>query len=451
MRLKFARLAPPGVVTTRQRVVRLALVGGLLVLALLLLLATCGGGGEKDDAGPAKPVRRSAGPATQLTVPATYTTRRGWELTDTSPDYALSRTTGRLAYLVRTAEGEYRLRTIDSETGRAGWSGDPWRPPAAAHFPKLLTVTTDDQEYFVTWSYGKVGESAPAPADRIVSLDVYAVEDGGRQRVEVPWASVPTVTATGPGIVIGDGGTTSAVVDPATGRVTKVPAKALKYPPGCASCRQLTEVRGLTSKGLLVSGAREFWVQGGWFSRNTAPRGADRLSGVPTSVAPGVVLARWQLAKGAELAATHELWTVHDTETGKALVSVRCHKPAIAPGQYPQAVLSPSGGYLVAGNLGFDLEAGKGYCFEDAEGSSTLALASVTDDGTAYGATSVRNAADVLAGGGFPVEADLSSGNTQMLAPNARVPGAEGAEGVGLFRWTDDRDRLHLIGYPRAD
>ncbi len=454
MRLQFGRLAPVGGGTVRQRVVRLALVGGVLVLALLLLLSTCGGGGgsgKKDDAKPKKPKRTSAGPATQLTVPAAYTTQRGWELIGTSPDYALSRTTGRLAYLVRTAEGEYQLRTIDSETGRAGWSGDAWRPPAATHFPKLLTVTTDDQEYFVTWAYGKVGEDAPAPADRIVSLDVYTVEDGSRQRVEVPWRSVPTVNVTGPGIVIGDGGSTSVVVDPATGRVSKVPAKALKYPKGCASCKQLTEVRGLTSKGLLVSGSREFWVQGGWFSRNVAPKGADRQSGIPTSVAPGVVLARWQLAKGSKLAATHELWAVHDAETGKALVSVQCHKPAIAPGQYPQAVVSPSGDYLVAGNLAFDLENGKGFCFEDTEGSKTLALASVTDDGTAYGATNVRNAADALAGGGFPVEAQISAGTADPLAPNVRMPGAEGAEGVGLFRWTDDKDRLHLIGYPRED
>lgn len=453
MRLRIGRLAPVGMQTTRQRVVRMALLGGVLVLVLVLLLATCGGGGaeKKDDAEPKKPVKRSAAPATQLTVPSAYTTQRGWELVGTSPDYALSRTTGRLAYLVRTAEGEYQLRTIDSETGRAGWSGERWRPPAAAHFPKLLTVTADDQEYFVTWSYGKVGEDAPAPADRIVSLDVYRVEDGSRERVEVPWSTQPAVSVTGPGILIGDGGTTNVVVDPGTGRITRVPAKALKYPKGCAACRQLTEVRGVTSKGLLVSGAREFWVQGGWFSRDVAPKGTDRQSGVPTSVAPGLILARWQLAKGAKNAATHELWTVHDLETGKALVSVQCHKPAIAPGQFPQAVVSSSGGYLVAGNLAFDMEAGKGYCFEDTEGSRTLVLASVTDGGTAYGATNVRNASDVLAGGGFPVEADISSGTTDLLSPNVRVPGAEGAEGTGLFRWTDDKDRQHLIGYPRED
>lgn len=452
MRQKLVRLTPVSGGTPREKIVRLALVSGVMVLVLLLLLAVFGGGGGGGEAdGKPKNAAKSTGPATQLPVPSAYTTQRGWELVGTSPDYAVSRTTGRLAFLVRAATDQYRLRTIDSDTGRTGWSGDSWRPPSVKHFPRLLTVATDDQEYFVTWSYGKIGENALTPADTIVSLDVYAVEDGARQRVEVPWGSVPTVTATGPGILISDGRANSVVVDPATGRITRIPARELKYPAGCASCKQLTEVRGLTSKGLLVSGAREFWVQGGWFSRDVAPEGADRQSGVPTSVAPEVVLAKWQLAQGAKRAATHELWTVHDAGTGRPLVSVECHRPAIEPGQYPQAVVSASGDYLVAGNLAFDLSARKGFCFEDDSGTAALTLASVNDDGTAYGATSVRNAADVLAGGGFPVEAEVTAGTTEALSPNVRVPAAEGAEGVGLFRWTDEKERLHLIGYPRAD
>ncbi len=40
---------------------------------------------------------------------------------------------------------------------------------------------------------------------------------------------------------------------------------------------------------------------------------------------------------------------------------MECHKPAIKPGRYPQAVLSPSGDYLIAGNLAFDLEAKQGH------------------------------------------------------------------------------------------
>ncbi|MFE4798836.1 hypothetical protein ACFVRD_29490 [Streptomyces sp. NPDC057908] len=434
----------------RQKIVRLVLVGGVLVLAMLLLLATCGSG-EKSSDKPKKQARASTAPVTQLTVPSVFATEHGWELIGTSPDYALSRTTGSLAYLVRVSDTKFQLRTIDSETGEAGWHGESWRPPSPQHFPRLLPVTVDDHEYFVTWAYGKVGENALTPADAIVSLDVYDVEDGSRRRVEVPWGSVPTVTTTGPGILISDGRTNSAVVDPLTGRVSEITAPALKYPKGCTTCKQLTEVRGLTKKGLLVSGAKEFWVQGGWFSRNVAPKGTDRLSGVPTSVIPGLILAKWQLAKGAKRATTHDLWTVQDMETGKPLASVECSKPAIKPGQYPQLVAAPSGNFLVAGPLAFDLLTKRGFCFEGTDGTKPLTLASVNDEGIAYGAANARNAADVLAGGGTPVAVAIRSGTTGALPSNQRIPGTVTSDGVGLFRWTDEKDRPHLIGYPSAN
>ncbi|MCX4848334.1 hypothetical protein [Streptomyces sp. NBC_00893] len=434
----------------RQKIVRLVLVGGVLVLAMLLLLATCGSGEKSTDKPEKHAKKKSPAEVTQLTVPSAYAPERGWELIGTSPDYAISRTTGRLAYLVRESETKYRLRTIDNRTGQAGWHGESWRPPSPHQFPRLLSVTVDDHEYFVTWAYGKVGENALTPADTIVSLDVYDVEDGSRRRVEVPWNSVPTVSTTGPGILISDGRTNAAVVDPVTGRVTDVSASALKYPKGCKTCKQLTEVRGLAQKGLLVSGSKEFWVQGGWFSRNVAPKGTDKYSGIPTSVVPGLILAKWQLDKKAKRATTHDMWVVHDVETGKPLASVECSKPAIKPGQYPQLVSAPSGSYLVAGPLAFDLATKRGFCFEGADGTKPLTLASVNDEGTAYGAASARNAADVLAGGGAPVAVAVRSGSTGALPSNVRVPGMETADGVGLFRWTDEKDRPHLIGYPRA-
>lgn len=434
----------------RQKIVRLVLVGGVLVLAMILLLATCGSGGKKKADASEKQVTTSATPVTRLTVPAAFETKHGWELVGTSPDYGLSRETGLLAYLVRVSDSKYQLRTIDSETGRSGWHGESWRPAAPQRFPRLLTATVDDREYFVTWSYGKVGENALTPADSIVSMDVYDAKDGNRRRVEVPWGSAPTVSATGPGILIGDGRTNSVVVDPATGRVSQLTAAQLKYPKGCASCKQLTEVQGQAQKGLLVSGAKEFWVQDGWFSRDVAPKGADRQSGVPTSVIRGLVLAKWQLAKGAKRAATHDLWTVHDLETGKELASVECSKPAIKPGQYPQLVSAPSGGFLVAGPLAFDLVTKRGFCFEGSDGSKPLTLVSVDDEGIAYGAANARNAGDVLAGGGTPVAVAVRSGSTGALPSNVRVPGAVTSDGVGLFRWTDEKDRPHLIGYPGA-
>ncbi|MFI8432588.1 hypothetical protein ACIGJO_02355 [Streptomyces sp. NPDC079020] len=438
----------------RQRIVRLALVGGVFFFALLLLLATCGGGKsdqdtDKDGAKPKRSVLPSAGPVTRLTAPPDYTTARGWEIIGSSPDVTVSYATGRLAYLEKSAENRYRLRTVDTATGELGWSGQAWRPPDPLHYPNLLTVTKNDRQFFVTWSYGKVGDGL-SPSETFVSLDVYDVTDGRRQRIEVPWSGAPDVTATGPDIVISDGKANSAVVDPITATVTKVKADELQYPKGCKTCKQLTEVRGQTAQGLLVSGVREFWVRGGWFSRNVAPKGVDKLSGVPTSVTPGQVLAKWTLDKKAKQAATHELWTVHDSLTGKPLVSVECHKPAIKPGRYPQAVLSPSGSYLIAGNLAFDLEAKKGFCFEDEDGSSHLTLATVTDDGIAYGAANARDASDALAGGGLPVSMDFASWTTDQLSRNARLPVAE-TTGVGVFRWTDRQERIHLIGYPRGD
>ncbi|WP_405661836.1 hypothetical protein OG379_11690 [Streptomyces sp. NBC_01166] len=435
----------------RQRIVRLALVGGVLVLALLLLTATCrgGGAGTEGDDGPEKPVKRSTGPATRLDVPAEYTTGRGWEVVGAGPDYAVSHTTGRLAYLVEAPGHRYRLRTLDTETGRAGWSGEAWRPPDPLNFPELLTVAKDDRQFFVAWSYGKTGDG-PAPEGSLVSLDVYDVVDGERRRVEVPWTGAPTVTATGPGVLISDGRANSAVVDPVSGEVSEIAASAVAYPKGCTACKRLTEVRGQTAKGLLLSGVREFWVRGGWFSRRTAPKGADSATGVPTSVAPGLILARWQLAEGAKRAGTHQLWAVHDAVSGKPVASVECHAPAMEPGRYPRAVVSPSGGYLVAGNLAFDLEAKKGFCFEEADGSARLTFASVTDGGSAYGATTARDADEALEGDGTgPVTMSFATWSVEALPPSTRLPEME-TSGVGVFRWTDRKDRLHLLGYPRV-
>ncbi|MEV1046763.1 hypothetical protein [Streptomyces sp. NPDC049916] len=439
----------------RQKIVRLALVGGVVFLALLLLLAAFGGSpGEEDGttgdaAAPAATGAAGGGPVTRLSVPPPYTTDRGWEIIGSSPEVAVSHTSGLLAYLERSAGDRYRLRTVDTATGRLGWRGQAWRPPDPLHYPRLATVARDDRQYFVTWSYGKVGDGM-SPSSTFVSLDLYDVTDGARERVEVPWSGAPDVSTSGPGIVISDGRANSVLIDPVTATVSELSADELTYPKGCRACAQLTEVHGQTTGGLLVGGAREFWVNEGWFSRDVAPRGTDRTSGVATSVTSGQVLARWSLDRKAKRARTHELWAVHDAASGKVVASVECHRPAIEPGAYPQAVLSPAGDRLVAGNLAFDLRAGRGHCFEDESGVPHLTLATVTDDGIAYGAENARDASEALAGGGLPVSVDFATWTTDRLARDARLPLTE-TTGVGVFRWTDRQERAHLIGYPRSD
>lgn len=153
--------------TKRQKIVRITLIAGVLILVMLLVLASCGG--TKDDAKPRKPVA-SSGPETQLNVPDAYNTRRGWEIEDVSPQYAVASATGLVAYLARVDDNRYQLRTQYTETGKSGWSGQAWRPLAPVdRYPRLLSVTKGDKQYFVTWSYGRLGEYALASADSLVS------------------------------------------------------------------------------------------------------------------------------------------------------------------------------------------------------------------------------------------------------------------------------------------
>ncbi|MEU8891078.1 hypothetical protein [Streptomyces sp. NPDC048442] len=451
-----------------QRIVRTALVVAVAVLALLLLLATCGG--TQDDKGDkANTDGRSTGngtvrseqhpapsPVPRLRVPAAYSRAqgKGWQIVGGSTEYALSQpspyssSSPLLAHVERSGSGRFLLRAYDTATGKPLWTGAPWRSLSdPAYFPRLLSVAKGDRRFFVTWSYGKVGGSdALSTGDSVVALDVYDAGTGRPLHVELPWTGVPVVSGTGPGILITDGAAASTVVDPLTGRLSAVAAKDLRPPKDCENCRTRTEVRGLTAKGLLVGGRTEFWVRGGWYSRSVAPGGTDPASGLPTSVtASGHVLAKWQKKKPDGW----DRWAVHDANTGKVLGSVDCRKPAIEPGAYPQAVTSPGGGYLVAGNLAFDLRtpaakgAQTGHCFQEKEGTRPVTLTSVTDGGTAYGTTSPTSAA------GTPVEVPLATAVPAALADTTVLPEAEVA-GTGLFRWTDRQDRQHLIGYPRS-
>ncbi|MFP3990947.1 hypothetical protein U9R90_26455 [Streptomyces sp. E11-3] len=436
----------------------MALVAGVVVLALLLGLAAFAGGKDDDsanDTSGAKPKKQAAsasqGPVTRLEVPAAYDARRGWEISGVSPEYALAPGASRIGYIERVDQRRFRLKAVDARTGEPRWKSAPWQPLGddPERLPKLFALSKDRRQYFATWSYGKVKSGDPlSETSKVLSLDVYDAADGSLQRVELPWDSAPSVTGAGPGILIGKGTTHAAVVDPRTGETVRFERADLKDPRGCKNCRKLTEIRGLTSKGPLVRGAGEFWVPGAWHGRKVAPKGTAPGSGTPTSVTTDHVLAKWSKKRGSKGAADLDVWAVHDAVNGKALITVECHKPALKPGRYPELTPSPTGRYLVAGNLAFDLWEKTGHCFEENDGAKPLTLATVTDEGVAYGATGARSAADALAGGGTPVEVRLDTAEPRALAPNVRLPGHDQG-GMGIFRWTDSKDGVHLIGYER--
>ncbi|WP_433547919.1 hypothetical protein ACQPZG_24765 [Streptomyces sp. CA-294286] len=444
-----------------QRIVRTALVAGVAVLALLLLLAAYGGTKDTaDDKGAEGGGRASSAPSTgtpppvpRLLVPAAFDTSKGWRIAGGSTEYALSQSPALVAHVERAGPEDFVLRAYDASTGRTVWTGKPWRSLAGPeHFPRLLTVAKGDRRFFVTWSYGKdSGSDALSTGDSVVALDVYDADNGSLRHLDLPWAGVPVVSGTGPGILVTDGAATATVVDPLTLQPSSFSSGDLGHPKGCKNCRTRTEVRGLTAKGLLVSGRTEFWVRptagkagkGGWYSAKVAPRGTDPASGLPTSLTPsGHVLAKWQMKKPN----AWDRWAVHDAGTGKVLATADCRKPAIEPGEYPQAVTSPGGQYLVAGNLAFDLRtpaprgAKTAHCLQERAGSKSVTLVSVTDTGLAYGTTSPTS------GGGTPVEVPLATAVPAALADTALLPEAEVA-GTGLFRWTDRQDRPYLVGY----
>ncbi|WP_229898284.1 hypothetical protein [Streptomyces finlayi] len=439
----------------RIGIVRMALVAGAGVLALLLLLAMCGGGGKDQNSGAEKaggtasaaPKRKAAPELPRLATPETYDTTRGWRITGGSAEYAISQEPALVAHVERVGGDRFAVRAYDARTGKQAWAGKPWRPLSdPAHFPRLLALQDGDDRFFVTWSYGKVsGPDALSTGDSVVALDVYDARGGAQRHVDLPWQGVPVVSATGPDLLVTDGAATATTVDPQTGRASALSPGDLAPPKGCKNCRSKTEVRGLTPKGLLVSGIKEFWVRGGWYSAKVAPRGTAPASGIPTSLTPsGHVLAKWQKTKPD----AWDRWAVHDAATGKVLATADCRKPAIEPGTYPQAVASPSGDYLVAGNLAFDLRqpapkgAKTGHCFQEREGAKPVTLTSVTDQGVAYGTTSTTS------GGGTPVALPLATATPTALPDTTLLPDAEVAN-IGLFRTTDRQDRPQLIGYTR--
>ncbi|MEC4017811.1 hypothetical protein [Streptomyces sp. H27-D2] len=433
-----------------RKVGRAVLAAALLVALSLGVLAAFGGGDSLP--APPKPPRKSAdatAPQTRLQVAGAYDTRRGWEIAGASDRYATAPSAGLIGYLARVSETTYVLKAVDARTGEQRWQSREWQPLSdPLYFPRLFGVAKDGREYFVASSHGDTGDDALTRGKAVVALDIHEAGTGSVRHLEVPWEESPEVSGGGAGVLIGRDGPEAAVVDPADGTVKRTGAKQLKPPKGCAACGRLTEVKGLTERGLLAAGTKGFWVRGGWYSARVAPRGADRGSGVPTAVADGQVLARWEKRKGTAHARDNDLWAVHDASTGAVRTTVECEKPFLQPGEYPEAVLSAGGRYLVAGQLAFDLREKKGYCFQEKGLTKGLNLASVTDDGIAYGAVGARSAGEAIEGGGAPVQVALATGEPEALSANTRVPAAD-LGGVGLFSYVDAKERSHLIGYAR--
>lgn len=111
---------------------------------------------------------------------------------------------------------------------------------------------------------------------------------------------------------------------------------------------------------------------------------AGGVDGTVSGVAGAHVVARWQPEAGQG-----DLWAVHGTATGTVEASVDCPLSGARGSEAGKAnhtvALSGNGHYLVAGPVAFDLTRKKGICLSGDDDTKPILLASVADDGTAYG------------------------------------------------------------------
>ncbi|MER7107352.1 hypothetical protein [Streptomyces sp. NPDC000229] len=141
-----------------------------------------------------------------------------------------------------------------------------------------------------------------------------------------------------------------------------------------------------------------------------------------------------------------DISAVHDLATGAVQATAPCrsedteYDADIPNPKNPaevQPALSPNGRFLVKGGNIFDLKTGKGTCTDSGEDAKKITLASVGDDGTAYG----------LAGEDTqrtPVSVSATTGTAEPLPEATTTPDAI-TKGAGVFVTFAGTDTMRLI------
>lgn len=303
----------------------------------------------------------------------------------------------------------------------------------------------------------------------VVRLAVFPSDASGSgvkplREVDVPVSASPNeirVSADGGRLLVayGDSGLyprSTAAVDVATGSVTphQDPNKLL---PQCvqATICSSSRVMAVSPDGPLVSMGRGngFGMPGRWFSDTVRPDGVQPKAGIlkewngrAYGVAAGRLLASWDNG-GTYGASRPTTWSVHDVRTGALLARMECTYSETADivdqsPDYP-TFTSPSGRYLAAGPVAFDLERKQGICLEGDGNRKTITLSSIRDDGTAYGV--VEND-ETPSSEPVTAEVDLNSasGEAKVLGAGVDIPFVTDVGGSGLFLAPDDDKNVRV-------
>ncbi|MES9811094.1 hypothetical protein [Streptomyces cinereoruber] len=460
---------------------------GTSVLAAVLmtaLLAGCSNTPSSDDTSyPGATVSRDAKPLAKLAVPPAYVGAKGWdELLPWVPEHADPPVTvlpdaAAVAVLTVGDAGGFAVRARAADTGEVLWTSAVWNPPLPLEYadkediPTVLGVEQDGRRFVVVAAHGTVGKDDLHKGTEVVRLAVFDAADGpvtGRKplrEVDVPvtvkadndgWR----VSADGGRVLVahGDHGrypTWGAAVDLVSGKVTSYghPAELLKQCEGKSLECGWSRVVAASSKGPLVGLGHGFGVPGAWFSDAVLPRGAarsytfgfsDSWNGDVYGVAVGRFLAQWHGAENNDSDGP-TVWSVHEVESGTALARMECgyeEFPTVTSQgnsrDYP-VVISPSGRFLAAGPVAFDLERKQGVCLQGDGNRKTIAVGAIADDGVAYGTAVDGDASDPVS-----VRLDLrtATGDPKVLGAGIEIPQHTSVAGSGLFVTRDENENV---------
>ncbi|WP_411102331.1 hypothetical protein [Streptomyces sp. cmx-4-9] len=454
-----------------------AAVASVLAAALL---TGCGGGDGDGEAGKGAGGGAAEASATpqqtaRLTVPAAWDGTRGWDRTLTwvpqNAQYPVAVVPGaRAVAVVDRADGGFTVRVDSAASGEPLWSSRPWqrpvpKPDAKEHalVPKVLGVEQGGQRFVVLAAHGITGKDDLHEGTEVVRLAVYPAEAKGKDLAPLREIDVPVHATAGEVVVQARGGRVlvaygeqgdypqwSAAADLVTGSVTPYDQPAALLPQ-CERPHCSARVLAAGAAGPLVGLGGGFGVPGRWFSDAVRPEGVAAKAGSwkvwnggVYGVAGGRFLAEWE-NEGKNGSSTAPTWSVHDLDSGRLLARMECAYSEQLSGisyrgrtDHP-VVASPSGRFLAAGPVAFDIERGKGVCLQGDGNRKSVDVLAVGDDGTAYGlvdSDAPRVTARISLGSPDPA--------VEALGAGVLVPEHTGLDGAALFVARDEADNLRV-------
>ncbi|MFI6892880.1 hypothetical protein ACIBM4_02040 [Streptomyces sp. NPDC050256] len=453
---------------------RMAVAGALV----LTVLTGCSGSTSADGSskqGGSGPLDRFE-PLVKLSVPSAYDAAEGWDAklawvptaATTLPATIVPGTS--TVAVMQAASNGYTVTVRSGSSGKVAWRSAPWNPPTpvdgaqgdsatgeAAEIPDLMGFEQDGKRYVVAYAHGMRGKDDLHEGAEVVRLALYPADASGSsvkpvREIDIPLSADPGeihVQASGGRLLVawGEDGIFSpstAAVDVTTGKTT-VYEDANKLLPQCeqAIVCNSSRVMAATPSGPLVGmGGGGFGIPGRWFSDSIRPKQVAATTGILGSwngtvyaAEKGQVLAGWETG-GKYGGRDSAVWSVHELATGKLTAQVVCDYDVpdeASSSRDFRIVTSPDGRYLAAGPLAFDLKAKRGICLQGDGNRKTIVLASIRDDGTAYG--TVRD--DSIGSDTEPVPAHLNlrtvTGNPKVLSIDTELPYLNTPDGSGLF------------------